>query len=111
MGLLDQATSAVTGTFDSLVAGLPFIGAGKVPPPQLMKPDFTGGFFIDEYLQGTQLNADTALVLNGTMMPMQPFPWEVEQRLVAEYYPGNPEPSVQVLGPKEGPLTITGRFK
>ena len=28
-----------------------------------------------------------------------------------EYYPGNPEPAVQILGPKPGPLIIRGRFK
>ena len=72
--------------------------------------DFPKGFVITEYVLG-QPNLNTQLQLVGNLMPMQPFEWEGEQRLVTEYYPGNPEPSVQVLGAKEGMVTIKGRLK
>lgn len=75
--------------------------------------DFPTGFVIIEYINGvSQGNVDGgSIALIGNMMPFQPFEWEVEQRLVTEYYPGNREPAVQVLGPKDGPITIKGRFK
>lgn len=72
--------------------------------------DFPGGFVVTEYSHGQPVPA-TIIKLVGNMMPMQPFPWGGEQRLNKEYYPGNPEAAVQVLGPKEGPLVIKGRFK
>ncbi len=72
--------------------------------------DFPGGFQIVEYVDGVA-NTETEIKLIGNLMPHQPFTWSGEQRLVKEYYPGNPEPSVQVLGAKEGALTIKGRFK
>lgn len=78
--------------------------------------DFPGGFVITEYIDGlpqdgTGGRPDTSIKLVGNLMPFQPFPWESEQRLVKQYYPGNPEPSVQALGPKKGDLVIKGRFK
>ena len=75
--------------------------------------DFPHGFVIVEYINGiSQGDVDGgSIALIGNMMPFQPFEWEVEQRLVTEYYPGNREPAVQVLGPKDGTLIIKGRFK
>lgn len=78
--------------------------------------DFPGGFQIIEYVDGspqdgTNGKPDTRIILAGNMLPMQPFSWDGEQRLNKEYYPGNPEPAVQVLGGKEGDLLIHGRFK
>lgn len=70
--------------------------------------DFPKGFEITEYVQGV---ASPTIYLSGNMMPMIPFEWGVEQRLVKEYYPGNPEAAVQVLGPKLGSYPIKGRFK
>ena len=51
------------------------------------------------------------IVLNFDALPHQPFSFGGEQRLVKEYYPGNSEPTVQVLGPKESEQTIKGRLK
>ena len=72
--------------------------------------DFPGGFQIIEYVNGA-INPATQIRMVGNMMPFQPFEWDGEQRLIKEYYPGNPEAAVQVLGPKEGPLILKGRFK
>lgn len=104
--------------------------AGKIKNPFSQKvvnkdrgADFPNGFEIIEYVNGKPVSPidgtplDNAgsygspLQLAGNLMPFQPFEWSGEQRLVKEYYPGNPEAAVQVLGPKEGPLNIKGRFK
>lgn len=78
--------------------------------------DFPGGFQIIEYINGVAQNGlngapNTIIRLVGNLMPMQPFAWEGEQRIVKDYYPGNPEAAAQVLGPKENDVTIHGRFK
>jgi len=72
--------------------------------------DFPDGFEITEYVDGA-LVPGSGITLVGNMMPFQPFEWGGEQRLVKEYYPGNPEPAVQILGAKEGSVNIKGRFK
>ncbi len=82
------------------------------PTNGVMASDFTDGFFINEFINGVEgQTSKQRIKLLGNQMPFQPFDWEGEQRLVKNYYPGNPEPAVHVLGPKEGPVTIKGRFK
>lgn len=49
--------------------------------------------------------------LKGDSLPHQPFVYGGQQKLVKDYYPGNSEPTVQVLGPRENNVTIKGRFK
>lgn len=110
------------GTFDSSPNLLDSI-AGKIKNPFSTKVtnnergvDFPGGFSIVEWIDGVPqdgVNADndTEIILLGNMLPFQPFTWGGEQRLVKDYYPGNPEPATQVLGSKESDLTIQGRFK
>lgn len=73
-------------------------------------PDFPGGFQIIEYVNG-QPKLDTIFRFVGNAMPFQPFEWSGEQRLVKDYYPGNPEAVVHVMGAKEGPLPVKGRWK
>lgn len=100
MGLLD----AVSGELSNLAA--PFNTLfGKIP--DYMGRDFEA-FVIEEIVpQGEGLT----LSFVGEWMPKQPFKWGGEQHLVKEYYPGNAEPTVQVLGAREGELKVTGRFK
>ena len=96
------------GAFDSIASTIqnPF-HAGVNPS---MGNDFPDGFFMNEYVNG-KINAATSLKLIGNQMPFQPFDWGGSQRLVKNYYPGNPEPAVHVLGAKEDNLKIVGRFK
>ena len=96
---LDPIAAAIKNPFNTGVSN-----GGERPQ------DFPGGFQIIEYVNGVP-NKSTRIDLIGNMMPMQPFPWSGEQRMTKDYYAGNPEPVVQVLGAKEGPLTIKGRFK
>ena len=116
MSILDQSAILGGKFLDPVAAQIknPFQkrvkAAGDIPQ------DFPEGFFITEYVEGAPYDGsggrpNTALQLVGDMMPMQPFPWDGEQRLVKQYYPGNPEPAVQVLGSKENEVTIKGRFK
>ena len=72
-------------------------------------PDFAQGFTITEYINGKPQAKIISLV--GNMMPMQPFGYGGEQRLLKEWYAGNPEPAVHVMGSKESDLIIHGRFK
>lgn len=76
-------------------------------------PDYLGADFKDGFII-TELPADgvgTKLSFVGEWLPHQPFSWGGEQHLAKEYYPGNPEPTVQVLGGRETDLKIKGRFK
>jgi nucleoid-associated protein YgaU len=90
--------------------GLKAITTKKVTQPTFVADDFPDGFVILEYKDGRPQSADQ-VVLKGQFMPHQPFTFGGEQRLVKEYYPGNSEPTVQVLGPKESDLKIKGGFR
>ncbi len=80
----------------------------KVAEPGFKTDDFTDGFLIEEYQAGKKFGQ---IILKGPFMPHQPFSFGGEQRLVTEYYPGNSEPSVQVMGPQEKDITIKGELK
>lgn len=95
---------------DSIAATIANPFSQKVGNGGLRGSDFPKGFWIIEYING-QPNLDTQLQLVGNLMPFQPFEWGGKQRLVKQYYAGNPEPSVQVLGAQEGPVKIKGRLK
>jgi len=110
MSIFDKSASVGSGLLDPIAAILKNPFSTTVKNNGERPHDFPGGFQIIEYVDGTPKN-DTIIRLIGNMMPFQPFTWAGEQRLVKEYYPGNPEASVQVLGPKEGDLVIKGRFK
>ena len=72
--------------------------------------DFTAGFEMLEYEDGKALNAEKVILL-GDSMPHQPFTFGGQQKIVKEYYPGNSEPTVQVLGARENNIVIRGRLK
>lgn len=77
----------------------------------LERNDFREGFLITPYNRdGNALNNDI-IRMKGDMMPVVPFVHGGTQKLVTDYYPGNSEPTVQVLGPQESDITINGRFK
>lgn len=106
MGLLDGTANAITGAGDFIQDQLTF--QKKVPRPP--EPDFKGGFRIVEIQNGRRLTSETVSLI-GNLMPFQPFNFGGEQKAVKNYYPGNSEPSVQILGPQEKDLVIKGRFK
>lgn len=59
---------------------------------------------------GKELATET-IKLYTDSMPHQPFVFGGEQHLVKEYYPGNTEPTVQVLGSRESDINVKGRLK
>jgi hypothetical protein len=77
--------------------------------------DFKKGFIINELINNTFAPTDAPrrddIVLLSDAMPQVPFSFGGKQQLVKDYYPGNSEPTVQVLGPRETNITIRGRFK
>lgn len=71
------------------------------------KPDFPNGFVIDEIFNGRILDRER-IRLVGSWIPKQPFNFGGLQRISKEFYAGNSEPVVQVLGPEEKDLVING---
>jgi hypothetical protein len=72
------------------------------------RDDFPEGFNIEEIKEGGKIGDKVALT--GSFMPHAPFNFGGTQEIVKEYYAGQTEPAVQVLGPRESDLTINGRF-
>lgn len=72
--------------------------------------DFDTFSIIPYNRNGHELEESTVTLRTDTM-PHQPFEYGGEQRLVKEFYPGNSEPTVQVLGARESDQTIKGRLK
>lgn len=49
--------------------------------------------------------------LVGDKSPMDKLPFGGEQRVVKDFYPGNAEPVMHIMGSAEGDIQITGRLK
>lgn len=88
--------------------GLSSLTTKTVNVPQAFGPDFPEGFQISEYFDGRVVETIT---LAGSWMPFQPFKFGGTQEIKKEYYAGNSEPTVQVLGSRENSITINGRLK
>ncbi len=76
----------------------------------LERNDFPKGFEIIELQEGKLLDNEKVILL-GDQMPQIPFEFGGDQKIVKDFYPGNTEPTVQVLGAREGDITIRGRLK
>lgn len=63
--------------------------------------------FTIQELTGTRRSVQ----LNGRSLPYRPVEYEGEQAHVQTWYPGNPVATIQVLGPREGPMMIAGTWK
>ena len=103
MGILDSISDVGSATLSSVAA--PFTGLFK-SPVQPYGADFEDGFLIAE-----QGGAEIVVHLVGEWLPHQPFEWGGKQQLAKTYYPGNPEPTVQILGTRQSNVRIKGRFK
>jgi hypothetical protein len=71
--------------------------------------DFPGGFNFLE-IEAGQEKKEEAVKLIGTYMIHAPFEFGGEQKIIKNYYPGQSEPSVQILGPQEADVTVKGRL-
>lgn len=113
MSILDSAAESGHAALDPIAAKIKNPFNNSVSKGGVQGPDFPAGFEIVEYIDGVPQNqtASGDITLSGVAMPMQPFPWGAEQRLTKDYYPGNPEPAVHVMGSKQHDLVIHGRFK
>ncbi len=72
--------------------------------------DFREGMQIVEFVNGKELTREQVLLI-GDAMPVVPFVFGGVQKIVKDFYPGNSEPTIQVLGPRENNLKINGRLK
>lgn len=67
--------------------------------------DYVEGFLVE------QLTGKKRVVkLIGTDMPHQPFEYGGKSKHSTQWYPGNSEPTIQVMGSEEKAVTIRGRF-
>lgn len=108
MSLLSLPGQVAGGVLDPLAKLIknPF-GGGKL---SVNPPDYPNGFQIMEIVDGVD-QSKTELKLLGNMLPMIPFKFGGAQHMSKEYYAGNSEPSVHVLGAREDDLTIHGKLK
>lgn len=106
MGILNNGIGAVASAGLRAV-GLPGFGALN---PNGFKADFDEGFRIEEIENGRPV-PEKAIQLVGSFMPMIPFKFGGTQQTVKEYYPGNKEPTIQILGARESNVVINGRLK
>jgi len=71
------------------------------------RSDFEEGLRIVEIVNGKERSADQILLV-GTLLPKESFAFGGKQRLKKTFYPGSSEPSFQIFGPEEKPVTIRG---
>lgn len=105
MGILEKA-----GGTALTAIGLGGLLSKTAQTPSSFTNDFPDGLNIVEYRNGKALEADS-IQLVGSFMPLIPFKFGGKQQIVKDYYPGNPEPVVQIMGPREDDVSIKGRFK
>lgn len=79
----------------------------REPDNNLRAEDFKEGFIIEE-LPEEGIGEKIRLV--GNQIPIVPFTFGGIQQISKDYYPGNPEANVQVLGARENDVTIRGRI-
>lgn len=84
----------------------------EVDPGESGREDFKDGFVITalDPTKGYEAIPNLKTQLTGNFMPHVPFTHGGNQRVKKDYYPGNNEASVQVLGAREADVTIKGRF-
>lgn len=91
--------------------GILGLGANKgVSDPVSYPEDFPNGLILTEIVNGSERTADQVQLV-GRFLPHIPFEFGGSQALAKEYYPGNSEPTVQVLGSREDNITLKGVFK
>lgn len=108
MSILDSSADSGHATLDPISAAIKNPFSTTVPNGGERQQDFPDGFEITEYVDGQQFSY---LQLIGNLMPMIPFEWDSEMHITKDYYPGNKEAVAHIMGVRQGPLTIRGRFK
>ena len=103
MGLLETAGGAAAG-LGNLLPNNPF-AAGPDLESVFRASDFDKGFQIKELGAGGQ-----SFDLKGHLMPEVPFIFGGELRHIKEFYSGNPEPVIHILGSSEDDLVVSGRL-
>lgn len=96
-GNLNSASAKIKNPFSSTLDN-PLDGA-----------DFPEGMLIEEILSNGNTGERVRLV--GNLLPKDKLKYGGSQRIKKEFYSGYSEPSMQVFGPEETDVTITGTFK
>ena len=101
---LDTSLSRITDPFkDKSISTVEMSGA-------ISRNDFIHGFIMTEFQEGVELEKET-ITFKGSWMPKIPFTFGGQQKIVKDYYPGNSEPAVHILGPRENSIIIRGTMK
>lgn len=100
MSILD----AVQNSVQNLIS--PFF---TIESPEYRGQDFPDGLQFQEY-DSNGVPSGLPFKLVGNQLPKDRIPYGGKQQLVKEFYPGNPEPTVQVMGSREDDIKIMGRF-
>ena len=97
----------VQGLSDKLGIANPLARTVAAVPAQ----DFEEGFQIQPLNEDAQVIVGAEIKLLGNLMPHTPFSFSGAQRIIKEYYPGNDEPVMQILGAMEDNIKIKGDLK
>ena len=100
MSLLLGTEDTLNSLSHNLTAPFSASGAKTLNPP-----DYAEGFIIQQ-----QAGKKRTIKLLGTDMPHQPFEYGGKAKKSVQWYPGNSEPTIQMLGSEEKAITIKGRF-
>jgi hypothetical protein len=115
MSIVGDSANAIVGAAGDFKNRLLNPFQPKITPQEVKdahaKNDFKAGLIINEFVNGKfDPTRKDDITLNGDMMPHVPFTYGGQQKIVRDYYPGNSEPTMQILGPRESDLTIKGRL-
>lgn len=113
MGILDSKQQGplgqlAKGNLDGFIGST--LGLGRRVEAPEYGPDFAEGMRIEEIVDGRPVE-DTAITLVGNFMPIGSLEFGGTQKIVKEYYPGNAEPVVQVMGAQEDDVNLKGRMR
>lgn len=98
MGILKQTLSDFLSPFHDLSS------------PKYRGQDFPNGMSMIE-MDTFGIPTGNSVYLLGNQLPKEVFPFGGKQHLVKEYYPGNSEPTVQIMGAREDDISFKGTFK
>ncbi len=102
MGLLTGGNSSAKGLLG--------LGGTRNVKNSSYPENFPDGMILCEIVNGVKIVKDQVQLV-GKFMPHQPFEFGGSQQLSKEYYPGNSEPTVHVLGSREENTKISGVMK
>lgn len=114
MGVVDTALTAPTKGVVNVAGGLADTFKisnvlDKISPDPVKKP---GVSIVEQYpfIIEEQSKPEAIIRLVGDYLPQKVLPYGGRQRVTKDYYPGNEEPVLHVMGSEETDVSISGRL-